>query len=471
MPVPVATIPNLQRTDSTISINPNAGGNIGQALGQAGGALQSVSNDAMQWRQDRERGIFVAENAAMESALSVNFDEYEVQARAEGDESKWVPGWNERSNQIKTELLKNSRLSERSKVMLGAAFDQRNQRASETIKKKADVREISRSRAMLLGASEVDLENGDYSSFEKKIKDGIQVGLIDPEEGQKRLEQGQERVDYYEATALIETDPKLAEELLSDQTDTGRFREFKNLSPNSRNALLGSARKRGEANRAELYNKMSLDAIEGTLISVDEVVAMGRDGRLEAGQAAAYVRQHYSSRPGPFDYVEHANLRSDIQAYSKGDDQFGYEYSKLTARIMLQPSAVQTRLNSQLDAMLDPASKENGSAYKNGNSIINEWFSSGVFGNTKPDIAGELNQTEFIEAQKQRVQMMDELENYLTRNPDAKYEEVFTHLNGLLGSKRRKAGINIMLQTPANRFEKLDTEAKNAELERILSIK
>lgn len=350
MPIPInqISIPSVQRTDTTVQANPAAATAPARAAQQFGAAVGQVG----QAQEQFQKAKFAGQAAALEDNLTTSFEEYKLEMEREPDEQKWLNGWNERANEIRKQSIDESTLPEKQKIALGVEFDARNKRNQIEVAGLTQKREIQRSKAQLMGAAETNLENGDLEGYEQKIKAGVELGLIFPEEEQKLLSAGEERMDYYEVISLIETDPRQAEELLTDQTETGRWREFKNLSPNTRKSLIGASRQKAIDGQIDLFNDMTLGIQEGNLIHPDAVIQMAKNGKLTSGQATNYIRQYHSAVPASFDPVSYADLLTRVNAYDPKDDPSRLGYSKLYGEVIGQPSGAVSDLRNRLEDRL-----------------------------------------------------------------------------------------------------------------------
>jgi hypothetical protein len=151
--------------------------------------------------------------------------------------------------------------------------------------------EIGEHRATLLDAAEQDLRESDFEGFKEKILQGEKVGLIDGKDVPRMLREGASRADYYEAAMLIETDPDQAHEMLTDRTEGGSFRHFKNLKESSRKSLAGHARAQKNIKMGESYDAAVLDVVQGNPMTEEEVMAQPWDDGMKTRYIASYVER------------------------------------------------------------------------------------------------------------------------------------------------------------------------------------
>lgn len=472
MPVPITQIPNLQRTDVRVGVNPNAGADVGRSISQAGQQITQAAGQLASYKQKMNVAEFNGASSGMENDLATAYDEFQMDiTKADSqlnDHTKWGEEWAMRSEAIKQSHLKSVSLDQGYKDALSSQFDEDNVKRSLSVRGMTEKRTAAIAKESILSNAERLLRDGDFSGYEKEIMKGVESNVINEEDAPKMLQEGLQRSDEYEAIALIETNPKAAEDALSDKTETGRFREFKNLSPRTRKSLLGSARQRGVDEQAELYNSMVLDIQRGTLIPPDQVVAMADEGKLTSGQATAYIKQHHGAKGESFNPVEYADLRARINQYDPTTDPTGINHAMLKGDILGQPSREIAELNGLLGKKVDPKAKVNSGTYKEGFKLVESWFTAGVFGDATTLQGVPIDEAAYKDAQRNKLTYLTELDRFFEEKPNATYTEVFDHFNGLLSRERRGAGLNILRQESSSQFGNTDDE-KEAALNRILS--
>lgn len=470
MPIPTSQIPNIQRTDSTVLQDPSAAALPHRALSQAAAQVGSKARQLQDFKQRKEKAQFAGASASLDQNLNNAFDEYQIKMLKEGDETKWQDGWNEASNRVRSEFIEKSNLNGRQKAALGVQFEATNKGHTTTVKKQTTVREIQRSKAQVLDAAESDLEAGNFDAFKKKIDMGIEANLISHKERRVILDKGEERSDHYEVSSLIETDPELALDLLTDETKTGRDREFKNLSGPSRNSLIGAAKQAVVNQQVQLFNGMMLGVEKDELVHPDKVIQMAEEGKLSSGQAKSYINTYHSKVLPERDVNSYVDILTAINSYDAKSDPSTERFRDIMGSIYGQQKDDVKHLRSMLESKLTPGTATTGKSYKEGYKLLGDWFDSGVFGNTTMDPieGGPLDQEAFEKAQRSRLELVDELDRFIAENPNAGGVEVFDHLSAYTQRSRVGSGINIMTEDTFP-IDTIETNRRDAKIDDILN--
>ena len=386
----------------------NAGNNAAQFLGDFAIRKQQAENVAVMADADRK--------------MKEAFAQYEAEMSQEGDESKWQEGWTKELDTLSKDLFSNE-MAPVVKAQLQEQFEDYKTNTNVDVARKVTSRSIKRSKAQVERSVELDLENGDIKSATQKIQEGESVGLYSPDEAQRRIEKAESRVDYYNASAMAQQDPEGVYELLREQTEGGRWRNFKSLSPDARKSLMGYAR--GEAGRvqSEFYSDMIFQTANEGPIPIWQVEQDIANGKLTKNQGAAYINRFHSSSIPAFKPEQLAVSLRAVEAYNKEADPFFEEYSKLTGSLLALPSKHSSFLLSRLQRKLNR--KEVGGetqdfVMKRLGSMFNDNFFSGGEKVESPEA--------LVNANIAYAEMVEEAQTLIAANPNDSSSDIMEKL-------------------------------------------
>lgn len=413
----VIPVSNAVQADAAAFNAPNVA--LGQLANAGNNAAQFLGGFALQKQQSENVAVVADADRQMKEA----FASYQTELSQDGDETKWQEGWTKRLDTLSRDLFSNDKMAPVVKVELQEKFEDYKTKTNINVAAQVTKRSIQRSKAQVERSVELDLENGDIQSASKKINEGQAVGLYSPEEAQKRIEKAESRVDYYNASAMAQEDAEGTYELLREKTDGGRWRNFKNLSPDARKSLMGYAR--GEAGRvqSEFYSDMIFQTAEKGPLPIWQVEQHIANGKLTKNQGAAYINRFHSNSIPAFKPEQLAISLRAVEAYNKEADPYFEEYSKLTGDLLALPSKHSSFLLSRLQRKLNKSGvggETQDFVLKRLGGMFNDNFFSGGESPDTPDAIADANIA--------YADMVEEAQQLISKNPNDSSSDIMEKL-------------------------------------------
>lgn len=382
----------------------------GRALQGLGSGIQRAGDLMADFALQKQNAVNVANIHSAELKMEEAYANFQTEMAKEGDEEKWRDMWNETWNETSSAIFSDD-LAPVVKERLNVMMEQFKGRTDIQVQGMATKRAIQRAKAKTEMAVEKDLENGDLASAERKINEGLAANLYDPEEAQKRKERAQSRIDYYEASRLIQDDPEDTYKLLSERTAGGKqYKHFKNLQPDTRNSLMAHARREGGRLKAENYGALIRRTANDKPVPIWEIEEMVELGEITSGQAGAYIREFHSAKLHPFDTSRMAQILRNIEAYDPSQDPFFEQFADIHGDILPMPSRQATllmnRLNQKQEGGLGSSKTADMVTRRLDRMFSSHFFSGGIAPDT-PDSIREAN-VSYLETVESAQSIMQE---------------------------------------------------------------
>lgn len=444
--IEVPNSPQVQQASTGVQMDPGAAAAPWRGVQAAGQAISESGQYFGLYAQKKQEADDFAGLTQFENQIEATKREVQAAIAAEPDETKWGEILEQSFSGVKFEGkgVSNQARAKADMILMGELEKERTTVQTQFLK--ADAR---RKGAIYDSAIEMAVEDGDMEKVNAKLAEAERLGIFGPETVQAKRAAAEERVDYYEAAALMETDPKAAEELLSEQTEGGRFRNFKNLSPQSRQTLRGRASQMGIDEQKEFYTELIKQAEMGEFVHSDKLKVWMDEGRLSPWHAKQYRETYLGKTPQNLDQKRYAALNREIDNYDPKTDESWEEYSRILGSFIGMPSSALGDLHRRLEAKRNPASPENSEILRTGRDTIEKLFSSGFLGNTSTLMGDEPDDPKAYQlAMTKRSRLRDELNRFMDRNPGATHVEVNSFLNSLVQTDRDVQAISILNNTP-----------------------
>lgn len=457
--------PEVRAASTGVQMDPRAAGAVWGAVAQAGTTVGGeVGRYFGLYAENRQAADDAQGLLQWETQIGQAKREIQSALQAEEDESKWP--------EISDKVFRNLRFEGRNVSQSGRAQAQvifqrelENERASvHTQFLKADaVRKVATYDAGV----EMAVEDGDIDRARKLINEGGSIGIYSPKVVQEKTSEAEEKMDYYDVTSLIENNPEEAVKLLSEQTEGGRFVNFKNLSPYSRSSLRGRASQRGIDEQREFYTEVIKQAERGEFAEPEQVIAWMDEGKLSPWHAKAYRQGYLGKTPQSLNVEAYAGRMRAIDEYDAREDPSREEFARLMGSIIGIPSEQAGFLRNRLEAKLNPQSVSNREGVREGYAIIDQYFDNGYLGNTsKSQLDGRPRDRDaYQKAVTKQLRLKDELDRFFKNNDTASRVEIQKFINSLLQVDRDVAVISIRGNSNRSVTNDVDAEETEAVLE------
>ena len=261
--IPIASVPRVQRTGvKPLRVSSRALGARGRAFGQAGQLVGQVSKQVERLGQQKRLAEDIAAIADADRIMKTSSAEYQTKISQEGDETKWLDTWGSQKKKTRNAIL-NQPLRPEVKRQLEIQLD--NWETDGDIKAggQVEIRGIQRSKAKILTAAELDLENGDIEAYKEKIAALVAGRMMDPDDAPAAIAKGERIVDNLLVKGDILEDPRGTREILEKVISgelKGQANPYLNLSPEQLTAALNNARKEETQQRTKLIDGFMLAA-------------------------------------------------------------------------------------------------------------------------------------------------------------------------------------------------------------------
>jgi hypothetical protein len=408
----------------------------GAALTNFGGTIARAGEVAGEFSQRLQ----AATNAAAEVDAQVKMhqaqDDYNRELSTNQDTNTWVPGWQKKVDGLRSEVLGNPELSPMARDKLTNQFKSFAQTSTSQVATQSNVQGIRNKTKIMLQAADNAWDSGDYEAGTQPILSAVQVGLLSDAQAQEILKKGETQADFAKVNRGLNVDPINTLDSLNDQTDGGRWRNFKGLDENQREALKGKAdtavnKLRGDTLQG-IYDKQN----NGQLMSNDDLQQLVDDRKLTPGTMKAILAQQakIGKRPEVPELERYSNLLTSASNYNPDSDP----NNEQRANIIAQMAELQPTYRDEVKASLDRATNKTGENARtaDGNNYIDELVRGGFLGNTKlaPD-GSPYEPAQARQAYQRKIELRDALRDYIRTNPKATAKDQFEFLNGKISTQ------------------------------------
>jgi hypothetical protein len=401
-----------------------------------GGAIARAGEVANEFSQRLQ----AATNAAAEVDAQVKMrqaqDDYQRELATNQDTKTWVPGWQKKVTDLREEVLGNEDLSPQARDKLTNQFKDFTQTSTSQVATQANVQGIRNKTRLLLNAADDAWDSGDFEAGSQPVLTAVQVGLLSDSQAQGILKKGQTQADFANVNRGLNVDPITTLDALNDKTDGGRWRNFKGLDENQREALKGKADTAVNKLRADtlqgIYDKQN----NGQLMSQDDLQTLVDDRKLAPGTMKAILAQQakIGKKPEVPELERYSNLLTAASNYNPDSDP----NNEQRANIIAQMAELQPTYRDEVKASLDRATNKTGenSRTADGNNYIDELVRGGFLGNTKlaPD-GSPYEPAQARQAYQRKIELRDALRDFVRANPKSTAKEQFNFLNGKIATQ------------------------------------
>lgn len=444
----IQTVPGSQVIHAGVGAAPR---NLNAELAPSS-ALVGFSNSIAQAGQVAEQfsqRLQAATNAAAEvdaqTKMRQTQEDYDREMATNQDTKTWVPGWQKKSDALKEEVLGNQDLSPQARDHLSNQFKVFQQSSTSQIATQANVQGIRNKTKVMLQAADDAWDTGNFEAGSQPILSAVQVGLLSDAQAQEILKKGQTQADFAKVNRGLNVDPINTLDALNDQTEGGKWRNFKALDENQREAMKGKADTAVNKLRADtlqgIYDKQN----NGQIMSSDELQTMVDNRTLAPGTMKMILAQQakIGKKPEVPELEEYSNLLTESSTYNPDDDPSNSQRAKIIARMAVLAPVYRDEVKASLDRATNKTGENSRTA--DGNNYIDELTRGGFLGNIKnwPDGSGPMEPAQARQAFQRKIELRDDLRSFVRSNPKSTAAEQFEFLNTKL-----KTQIDVGSATP-----------------------
>lgn len=248
-----------------------AQGQIGQAIGNdVGDFFGQVSQKFQEVKNTRT--ILDADLAMRKTA-----DDYRDSLKTNPDESTWLPGWKDQSDQVRDNILSGPNVGPDVRRHLTGMLDTWQQANTSEFKTAAQLQTINKAKEAGTAAYTYAAAQGDEVGAKAAIDSLVNSHAIFPEQGDAMKRQVPGLIQKSQVDTGIANDPGKTLELLKDTDANGRSKSFPNLTPKDLVQLQFQANKENNIRLSQ--------ALEGHL----QDIAATPDGTVDPKQVQGWV--------------------------------------------------------------------------------------------------------------------------------------------------------------------------------------
>lgn len=356
--------------------------NMGQELAEGAGQValgRQISQTASVMEGFAQR-LQAAKNEADLSAARTMMKKgsaaYEEEMQRNQDEDTWGDGWNRNSEQVAAEIMSKDLPPE---VMDRLQIDIQDWQESGAlrVRQAQTTRTIQRQKAKFANAADYAWSRGETAEGNLEIDKMLRHGLINDDEAGIMKSKGLEISETAQINDILRDNPQEAIDLLKDETEGGKPRNFKGIDSNRRLALLKEAETRLNLKRLETMDQIMEERLAGRIYGADEL----KELMIKPTQAKWIMDEQTRRGEDPEIVAAGQELWKAIDEYDPVKDSTKKEGLELRYAIARQPPAVQELLKKVYDK------KFNSSAYSSSNTeFFNQFdrmYEAGLFGSLR----------------------------------------------------------------------------------------
>lgn len=291
--------------------------NLGQGVANLGGALNAIA-------ERQAESIAVRQVNEAENTMRAAGNELELYAAKEHDETKWEDEARRISESTRKSLI-NDKLSpyarDKIEMRLGTWETELLGRtkiiSAKTSERKATESYVDRA---LAAAEDGNLDDA-IAIWEEARKTG-RVGADDARRGiiaaRRGVEEKQQKKTFEAVYTQLGQNPHAALLALNDRDEAGGFKNFKELEPARRDALMGRARAMIGQQRDEVYGDTIYGVATGKITDPNDIKHLAESGRLDMAHAASLINVLSRDTTAPEDVAR--GVYAEATAYDPDDD-------------------------------------------------------------------------------------------------------------------------------------------------------
>ncbi len=387
-------------------------GQAGEVLGNVSQKMQEVANYSILSDADRQ----------MRKATA----DFHASLAGRTDETNWEKDWLDKADEVRQGIYDQHGAGPALQRQLDTHFKDWTQANGIEVRSLARKQTINRAVERANLAADEAAKDGDEPGVKAALEPLISLGAAYPEQVQGMVLKHLDRIDHYAATNFITADPIHAEESLQEKDAKGNYVNFPRLTPEARLTLGFQAHRMAVEVRsdtaADFFNrKQAFYAGDGPDVPPDEVRQAVVQGRLTPAQAKQFLKPPKADfSPGKF-----ATLYNDIAAYDPAKDIDKSGYAALMARAAYDPEIKGPAASDAIEMLKhknDPKNVTNSPLAQQGNKIIAENFSRGIYGQINKLVMGADGQFKLKtdpkgleQAQVMRAQVQTALDAWLAK--------------------------------------------------------
>lgn len=437
---------NVRVDTNLLSPQYAAGQRVGAAVAQTGDQMVDLSFQLQKAQNFKT-------SSALQMAMDEEWDNFQTTLNPATDETKWTEEWQKKLDARVSKMLPKA-AGPLFREQLETTVNQYKVRSSSEVAQQAKAAGVEKAKITGMTRTNQLWRNGDAAGAEANLREMASLGLILSEEIPGMVQKGVSRMEAQQATNLINNDPIAASEALSEKTETGRWKNFKQLDEDERLTLQNHARTRTTAMQSEAYQGM-IDGLSNGEVLPPEVLQEMVDSKvIKASQRKTYEAAY---RHGTFNTDPEAigSLFTELNKYDPQNDPHQTERAKLLGKIATSgfPTNVQSEANQLLGKKSDPLNPLNSAVAKDAFQAIDQRFGLGIYGKyesryfdpSSGQWTTKVDAKVYEEAMIKKRRVEDATRKFITDNPKATAEQVNQFVGQVQLSDTVKTGRQMIL--------------------------
>jgi hypothetical protein len=292
--IPIATFTARPGPLTGVRVNPNAYEGQYDAARRLAGTVSQAGDMTLEFAQRIQQAEDYKHKASLETALHAAYGDFQNGLQSQPDETRWQNDWQKRLEKT-LKVAMPTKMAARTRAEITAYVDHFKQSTRVEVDHLALARGIS--KAKQAGENRLDqaLREQDLPAFDQTLTQGVQAGLWSQPDAEKMRVQAGAKMATYAASDIILKNPVAAVEQLTDQTDGGRWRYFKELDETHRRILTGQAKAALSRNQSETRDDM-LNAVDGGQIITDQTIETAELAKAISPAGAKGIRTRIAQK-------------------------------------------------------------------------------------------------------------------------------------------------------------------------------
>jgi hypothetical protein len=455
----IATIPgsfqvntpsaNIQANSAALNVGNRVAMENASDVGQIGRQLGDV---ALRVQQAVNYGIAADADRKMRETSA----QFQLSLAGRPDEDKWESEWQEKSNEMWSQLSEQTKMNPALSRQLSSNFKDWQSANGIEVRTMATKQKLNRATERVGLAADEAAKDGDVEGIDRVFSGAVETGLMLPEEAEKARRNYLTRIDEYEARNFIDSNPAQAYDFISAKDKDGKYVNLTKLNPDQRATMLNAADRAFKNYQNENYQDLITDAQNKQLKTPDQLQVLVDQKVITARQRKTYEAAYYKGQYN-MDVAETSNLYSDISRYDPSTDPNFEKRTQIMQRISASGFSedIQSDMKKFFDQKLNPESTLNTPVAKDIFADIQRRFTSGAYGDFEKRMIDKktgawvtiVNHETQERAMATRNRVEDYARKYLQMNPKATAEEANRAVAEFQSRETQKAVARPVLNT------------------------
>ena len=384
------------------------------------GGIQEFSDVTGRMALQMQEARNTAAIADADRLMREKTDEYLDSLAEQPDYSKWVSDFQTQVPAVQQAVFQKFHgrgLGPEVTRKLELAFKDWGQRTTAQIHTLATRAEVKDTRSSIQLSSSKAAEQGDELGAMAPFDSPGAKHVFTPTEITAFKDDVGRQVDHYAARHGAMKDPRGTLELLKEETEGGKPKNFKRLTVDDRDVFERECRARISQERVDTFQGLGERMAAGETIPERELNDLVKAKRLTQTEAKRIQLEQRRSEKDPELPAQYAKLLTAADEYDPGQDPTNEQYATLMGETLGLPSNLQTEVHARLTAARkSPTGSKDPEAFK----YITQLGKNNFLGDRAETLPGKpKNKAAYLKSFELELELRESLKHYLANNPKA----------------------------------------------------